>query len=144
MFSQVSFLNLNQKILFQGDYKSIKNLKKNRKYSVFNISQDMIKFIKWVDEALPENKKNDVTFRFLIFLFIITETKIYSKFWEKYTVFQLSLNLVITFHSCYFSLEKPIDSHWFKMSCFSFSVFSCVYCFFFKQWNHIKTFVSHE
>ena len=29
---------------------------------------------------------SDVTFRFLIFLFIITETKIYSTFWEKCTV----------------------------------------------------------
>ena len=45
---------------------------------------------------------SDVTFHFLIFLFIITETKIHSIFWEKYTVFQLLFHLVIIFHSRYF------------------------------------------
>ena len=43
-----------------------------------------------------------VTFRFLIFLFIITETRIHSTFWEKCTVFQLLFHLVIRFHSHYF------------------------------------------
>ena len=35
------------------------------------------------------------------------------------------------------SLEKPIDSLWFKMSCFSCSVSSCVYWIFLKRWNYI-------
>ena len=30
----------------------------------------------------------------------------------------------------YFSLGKPIDSHWFKMSCLTCLIFSSVYCFF--------------
>ena len=39
---------------------------------------------------------------------------------------------------------KPIDSHWFKMSCLTCLIFSCVYCFFLKRWNYIKIFVLHE
>ena len=42
------------------------------------------------------------------------------------------------------SLGKPIDSHWFKMSCLTCLVFSCVYCFFLKRWNYTKMFVLHE
>ena len=34
-------------------------------------------------KLFQKTKKNDVKFRFLIFLFIITETKIHLKFWEK-------------------------------------------------------------
>ena len=43
-----------------------------------------------------------------------------------------------------FSLEKPVDFHWFKMSCLTCLVFSCVYWFFLKRWNYIKIFVLHE
>ena len=43
-----------------------------------------------------------------------------------------------------YSLGKPIDSHWFKMSCLTCLVFSCVYCFFLKRWNYIKIFALHE
>ena len=39
---------------------------------------------------------------------------------------------------------KPIDSHWFKMSCLTCLIFSCVYCFSLKRWNYIKIFVLHE
>ena len=39
-----------------------------------------------------------------------------------------------------FSLGKAIDSHWFKMSCLTCLVLSCVYCFFLKRWNYIKIF----
>ena len=42
------------------------------------------------------------------------------------------------------SLGKPIDSHWLKMSCLNCLVFRCVYCFFLKRWNYVKTFVLHE
>ena len=30
------------------------------------------------------------------------------------------------------------------MSCLTWFIFSCVYCFFLKQWNYIKIFVLHE
>ena len=45
---------------------------------------------------------SDLQFCFLIFLFIITEFIIHSKFWGKCTVFKLLFHLAITFHSCYF------------------------------------------
>ena len=45
---------------------------------------------------------SDLQFCFLIFLFIITEFKIHSKFLGKCTVFKLLFHLAITFHSCYF------------------------------------------
>ena len=35
-------------------------------------------------------------------------------------------------------------SHWFKMSCLTCFVFSCVFCFFLKRWHYIKIFVLHE
>ena len=41
-----------------------------------------------------------------------------------------------------FSLEKPIDSHWFKISCFSCSAFSCVCCFFLKKMKLYKDICS--
>ena len=40
---------------------------------------------------------------------------------------------------CRHSLGKPIDFHWFKISCLTCLVFSCVYCFFLKRWNYIKS-----
>ena len=39
---------------------------------------------------------------------------------------------------------KPIDSHWFKMSCLTCLIFGCIYCFYLKRWNYIKTFVVNE
>ena len=44
----------------------------------------------------------------------------------------------------YLSLEKFIDFHYFKISCFSCSVFSCVYFCFIKTMKLYKTFVLHE
>ena len=41
-----------------------------------------------------------------------------------------------------FSLEKPIGSHWFKKNCFSCSVFTCVYCFFFLTMKLYKDIYS--
>ena len=40
------FFEFKSKDFIQGDYQFIKNLKKSRKYGVFNISQDSIKFNK--------------------------------------------------------------------------------------------------
>ena len=40
------------------------------------------------------------------------------------------------------SLEKPIYSDWSEMSCFSCSVFSCVYCFFLKTMKLYKDICS--
>ena len=40
------------------------------------------------------------------------------------------------------SLEKLIDSYWFKMSCFICSVFSCVYFFFLKTMKLSKDICS--
>ena len=42
----------------------------------------------------------------------------------------------------YFSLGKPIDSYWFKMSCLTCLIFNCIYCFFLKRWNYIKIFIT--
>ena len=42
------------------------------------------------------------------------------------------------------SHNKPIDSHWFKMFYLSCIVFNCVYSFFIKSWNSIKTLVLYE
>ena len=36
------------------------------------------------------------------------------------------------------SLGKPIDFHWYKMSCLNCLIFSCVYCLFLKRWSYIK------
>ena len=53
--------------------------------------------------------------------------------------------ILVYFHSNqYLSLEKPVDSHWFKMSCLTCLFFSCIYCFFLKRWSYIKIFVLHE
>ena len=38
------------------------------------------------------------------------------------------------YHKAQYSSEKPIGSHWFKMSCLTCLVFSCV-CFL-KRWNY--------
>ena len=51
-FSKWIFFLFKSKDFIQEDYKSIKNLKKNRKCC--NISQDRMK---WVEETLPENKE---------------------------------------------------------------------------------------
>ena len=40
--------------------------------------------------------------------------------------------------------RKSHISHWFKMSCLTCLVFSCVFCFFLKRWHYIKIFVLHE
>ena len=42
----------------------------------------------------------------------------------------------------YLSLVKPINSHWFKMSCCTCLVFSCVYCFFHKTMKWYKNICS--
>ena len=68
---------------------------------VLNISQDTMKFIKWVKETLPENKekwRQNLFSNFSLHNYFIID----SKFWEKCTVFQLLFHLVTTFHSCYF------------------------------------------
>ena len=39
-------------------------------------------------------------------------------------------------------IRKPIGSYWFKMSCLTCFVFSCVYCFFLKRWNLYKDICS--
>ena len=57
---------------------------------------------------------------------------------------QKSNKVVVVIQSIHRSLEKSIDSHWLMMSHFSYSVFSCVYCFLLKRWNYIKRFVLHE
>ena len=41
-----------------------------------------------------------------------------------------------------FSLGKPIDSYWFKMSCLSCLVFICVHCFFLKMMKLCKDICS--
>ena len=41
----------------------------------------------------------------------------------------------------YLSLGKPIDSYWFKMSCLTCLVFSCVYCFFRKAMKFIQRYL---
>ena len=42
------------------------------------------------------------------------------------------LRMPLKFLTIVISLEKPIDPDWFKMSCFSCPIFSCVFCFFLK------------
>ena len=96
------FFKFKSKDFIQGDYKSIKNLKKNRKYCFFNISQDIWNSSNQCKKLFQETEKDNITFCFLIFLFIITETKIHSKLWKKCMVFQLLFHLVITLHPCYF------------------------------------------
>ena len=94
MFLQGSFLNLNQNILFKEIIILLKIWKRTGSIA-FSTSLKI-----W--NSTNEWKKLLFCFIFLIFLFIITGTKIPSKLWEKCWVFQLSFHLAITFHSCYF------------------------------------------
>ena len=46
------------------------------------------------------------------------------------------------FNTGIFSLGKPTDSYWFKMSCLSFLVFICVHCFSLKMMKLYKDICS--
>ena len=56
---------------------------------------------------------------YIFFIYLII-----TKIWEQFRTSHISL--------------------WFKMSCLTCFVFSCVFCFFLKRWHYIKIFVLHE
>ena len=90
----------------------------NRKY--------LLQFIKRRSKLYQKNMSHQNTLKF-------NQSKTFSK---NYKQIRLCLGLV--------SLGKSIVSHWFKMSCLTCLVFSCVYYFFLKRGNFIKTSVLHK
>ena len=52
-----------------------------------------------------------------------------------------AFSLLMSQNCTFCGLRKPLNFHWFKMSCLTCLFFSCVYCFFLKvYWRKFETF----